>query len=98
MSSSGRAAREGCAASLSNDLPGRHSLTGSAMRKHSGLLVPALFGVLVLAWCGCTLWLGAQQTERPGNSRDDPAATPHDLSGLSLKNPRVRVVHTTKPS
>jgi hypothetical protein len=62
------------------------------------LLVPALVGVLALAWCGRALWLRAQQTERPGNSRDDPAATPRDLSGLSLKNPRVRVVHTTDPS
>jgi hypothetical protein len=44
------------------------------------------------------LWLGAQQTERPGNSRDHPVDTPHDLSGLSIKNPRCRVVHTTDPA
>jgi hypothetical protein len=42
------------------------------------------------------LW--AQQTERPGTSRDNPAETPRDLSGLSIKNPRVRVVHTTDPA
>ncbi|HEV3115513.1 MAG TPA: di-heme oxidoredictase family protein, partial [Gemmataceae bacterium] len=41
--------------------------------------------------------LRAQQTERPGASHDDPVSLPHDLSGLSLKNPRVRVVHTTDP-
>jgi hypothetical protein len=37
----------------------------------------------------------AQQTERPGNSLDNPIDVPRDLSGLSIKNPRVRVVHTT---
>jgi hypothetical protein len=37
----------------------------------------------------------AQQTERPGNSLDNPIETPRDLSGLSIKNPRIRVVHTT---
>jgi hypothetical protein len=45
---------------------------------------------------GCTIvTLRAQQTERPGNSLDHPIQTPRDLSGLSIKNPRVRVVHTT---
>ena len=39
----------------------------------------------------------AQQSERPGNSIDPPIEMPHDLSGLSIKNPRVRVVHTTDP-
>jgi Di-haem oxidoreductase, putative peroxidase len=37
----------------------------------------------------------AQQSERPGHSRDNPIDRPRDLSGLSIKNPRVRVVHTT---
>src|SRR5947209_7184913 len=36
----------------------------------------------------------AQLTERPGNSLDDPVEFPHDLSGLSIKIPRIRVVHT----
>src|SRR5262249_15611940 len=40
----------------------------------------------------------AQSTERPGNSLDHPIDTPRDLSGLSIKNPRVRVVHTTDPN
>jgi mono/diheme cytochrome c family protein len=40
----------------------------------------------------------AQLAERPGNSTDDPIDTPHDLSGLSIKNPRVRVIHTTDPA
>jgi hypothetical protein len=40
----------------------------------------------------------AQQTERPGHSRSDPVAEPRDLSGLSIKNPRCRIVHTTDPA
>lgn len=39
--------------------------------------------------------LRAQLLERPGNSRDDPVEAPRDLTGMSLKNPRIRVVHTT---
>ena len=39
----------------------------------------------------------AQLGERPGTSRDDPADMPCDLTGLSIKNPRVRVVHTKDP-
>jgi len=31
----------------------------------------------------------AQLSERPGNSLDDPIRLPHDLSGLSIKTPRV---------
>src|SRR5204862_7314769 len=43
-------------------------------------------------------WMAhAQQTERPGNSLDNPIDIPRDLSGLSIKTPRVRVVHTTDP-
>ncbi len=37
----------------------------------------------------------AQLTERPGHSLDDPIDRPRDLSGFSIKEPRVRVVHTT---
>ena len=40
----------------------------------------------------------ADLTERPGNSLDDPIDKPHDLSGLSVKTPRVRIVHTTDPA
>jgi hypothetical protein len=39
----------------------------------------------------------AQQSERPGNSLDNPVDMPRDLSGLSIKTPRIRVVHTTDP-
>jgi di-heme oxidoreductase (putative peroxidase) len=34
------------------------------------------------------------RTERPGGSRDDPVVAPRDLSGRSIKTPRVRVVHS----
>ncbi|MFO0964530.1 MAG: di-heme oxidoredictase family protein [Gemmataceae bacterium] len=37
----------------------------------------------------------AQLSERPGHSTSNPIDEPRDLSGLSIKNPRVRVVHTT---
>src|SRR3954454_15746063 len=40
----------------------------------------------------------ADMSERPGNSLDDPIDRPHDLSGLSIKTPRVRIVHTTDPA
>ncbi len=40
--------------------------------------------------------LAAQLGERPGNSKDDPQENPRDLSGLSIKNPRTRIVHTTE--
>lgn len=36
--------------------------------------------------------------ERPGGSFDDPVARPHDLSGRSIKCPRVRAVHSTDPA
>ncbi len=39
----------------------------------------------------------AQQSERPGNSYSPAIDMAKDLSGLSIKNPRVRVVHTTDP-
>ena len=42
--------------------------------------------------------LTAQLGERPGNSSDNPIDMPRDLSGLSIKNPRIRVVHTTDPA
>src|SRR2546428_8735460 len=37
----------------------------------------------------------AQQTYRPGGSQDDPIEWPRDLSGYSVRSPRVRIVHTT---
>src|SRR5205085_4248277 len=68
------------------------------MRPRSGLIVGFLFGILASAAFGHAFWLRAQQTERPGCSVDHPIDTPRDLSGLSLKTPRVRVVHTTDPA
>jgi hypothetical protein len=69
------------------------------MAKRSSLIVAGfLLGVSASACLTHLLGLRAQQTERPGNSLDNPIDTPRDLSGLSIKNPRVRVVHTTDPS
>src|SRR5262245_27856223 len=35
------------------------------------------------------------RTERPGGSCDDPIVAPRDLSGRSIKTPRVRILHST---
>jgi hypothetical protein len=67
------------------------------MRKtRSRLLLAAAAGILLALTLRPTT--RAQLGERPGNSRDDPASMPCDLTGLSIKNPRVRVVHTIDPS
>ncbi len=44
------------------------------------------------------LTLSAQQNYRPGNSRDDPIQFPRDLSGYSVRAPRIRIVHTDDPA
>lgn len=63
-------------------------------QRHGLLATGFVLGVLASAGLTHLLAVRAQQTERPGNSLDNPIDTPRDLSGLSLKNPRVRVVHT----
>src|SRR6266704_5563328 len=55
-------------------------------------------GVVATLYLGHVLGVHAQLSERPGNSLDNPVDVPKDLSGLSIKNPRVRVVHTTDPA
>src|SRR3954451_19962532 len=40
----------------------------------------------------------AQLGERPGNTLDNPIDRPRDLTGLSIKNPRIRIVHTADPA
>src|SRR3954470_19540260 len=65
---------------------------------HRGLVAAS---AVIVAAAALVLWRAparADMTERPGNSLDDPIDTPHDLSGLSVKTPRVRIVHTTDPS
>jgi hypothetical protein len=37
------------------------------------------------------------RTERPGGSQDDPIFAPRDLSGRSIKTPRVRILHSEDP-
>ncbi|HEV3449243.1 MAG TPA: di-heme oxidoredictase family protein [Gemmataceae bacterium] len=68
------------------------------MRKHNLTLAGFLLGILATVYCTHLVQLRAQQTERPGNSKDHPIDVPRDLSGLSIKNPRVRVVHTVDAS
>jgi len=69
------------------------------MGKRIGLVISgAVLGFLAAVSLVHVVGLYAQQTERPGNSLDNPIDTPRDLSGLSLKNPRCRVVHTTDPA
>jgi hypothetical protein len=67
------------------------------MRRRLGTLAAigglALFGYLG----GDRLRVPAQLSERPGNSLDNPIDTPRDLTGCSVKNPRIRIVHTTDP-
>jgi hypothetical protein len=55
-------------------------------------------GVIATAYFGHALAVRAQLSERPGNSTDNPSRVPRDLSGLSIKNPRTRIVHTTDPA
>ena len=54
-----------------------------------------LFTLLALLLIGSRA--SAQLGERPGNSTDNPVDLPRDLSGLSIKNPRIRIIHTTDP-
>src|SRR5438105_1189485 len=68
------------------------------MAKRIGWVVSGFaLGALATGYLTFLLTARAQQTERPGNSTDNPIDMPRDLSGLSIKNPRVRVVHTTDP-
>jgi hypothetical protein len=66
-------------------------------RRNSTLASVVGLMMIALLW---TSWsrLAAQLGERPGNSMDNPIDTPRDLSGLSIKIPRIRIVHTTDPS
>ena len=56
-----------------------------------------VLGVLASLAISRQVLLHAQQSERPGNSLDNPIERPRDLSGLSIKTPRIRIVHTTDP-
>ncbi len=67
------------------------------MRARLGILTAVLAAVAVLTipW---VMRLAAQLDERPGCSFDNPIDMPRDLTGCSIKNPRIRVVHTTDPA
>jgi hypothetical protein len=51
--------------------------------------------VFIVGW---TFYSHAQLQERPGCSFDNPIDVPRDLSGCSIKIPRIRVVHTIDPA
>src|SRR5947209_5515726 len=55
-------------------------------------------GVLATLSLNGSWGVWAQLSERPGTSLDNPIDTPRDLSGLSIKIPRIRVVHTKDPA
>ncbi len=57
-----------------------------------------LAGLIAAFYLGHVLGVWAQLAERPGNSLSNPIDSPKDLSGLSIKNPRVRVIHTKDPN
>lgn len=54
-------------------------------------------GVAATIFLSHHLTVHGQLSERPGCSTDPAIDLPHDLSGLSIKNPRIRIVHTTDP-
>lgn len=68
------------------------------MRKNIGWIIAGFVLGIGASVIATHQWKAhAQQTERPGNSLDNPIDMPRDLSGLSIKIPRIRVVHTTDP-
>src|SRR5690606_14964122 len=54
-------------------------------------------GIAATLFLGYSLGVFAQLSERPGYSLSPPIESPKDLSGLSIKNPRIRIVHTKDP-
>lgn len=68
------------------------------MRKYFFCLVPGFcLGVFATVYFSHLLGVQAQQSERPGNSLDNPIDWPRDLAGLSIRSPRIRVLHTVDP-
>jgi hypothetical protein len=64
-------------------------------------LTPSIRWAIFLSVCFtalCTNIAVAQQSYRPGGAHDDPINTPRDLSGYSVRGPRIRIVHTTDPA
>jgi hypothetical protein len=67
------------------------------------LSIPLSLGLFVSAALlapGVMAWQGelGYAPERPGGGGDDPAAVSRDLTGRSVKCPRVRMVHSTDPA
>jgi hypothetical protein len=65
------------------------------MARRYGIAASILIAALILLLLVHRPEGRAQLSERPGNSQDDPLQAPRDLSGLSIKAPRIRIVHTT---
>jgi hypothetical protein len=61
-----------------------------------GLLL--LASVAVPLFSVATAPPGEYGIERPGGAGDDPVEAPRDLTGRSVKTPRVRMIHTTDPA
>lgn len=73
-------------------------MTGSFPTNVSSLTIcRGLLGSLLIGMLFATL-IVAQQSYRPGGAHDDPIAFPRDLSGYSVRAPRVRIVHTSDSS
>lgn len=58
--------------------------------------LPLFTLVMAIALSSCGLAL-AQQNYRPGNAGSDPIEFPRDLSGYSVRSPRIRLIHTEEP-
>jgi hypothetical protein len=68
------------------------------MRKQTlWILGGFVLGAASVLWLNQSFPVFGQLYELPGNTSQDPIDMPRDLSGLSIKNPRIRVVHTTDP-
>src|SRR5437868_933112 len=74
-----------------------HSREPAMVTRFRWLVWGFILGTFACGYVAFKAGIQAQQTERPGGWRNDPASVPRDLSGLSIKIPRVRVVHTTDP-
>lgn len=66
-----------------------------SLRILSFLAASLTFGLLWSLWFQSSS--KAQLGERPGHTAQNPIDYPRDLSGLSIKNPRIRIIHTTDP-
>ena len=87
-----------CSLWLKKDIP-RHREIDSTMKKRTfRILFGFIVGLVVSCSFGYLVSVRGQLSERPGHSISHPIKSPKDLSGLSLKNPRIRIIHTKDPT